>query len=267
MTSELWKNVNYISGLKYITSSFIREYDISKANISILRSKGVIDQQFYEKLKVASRDERQVTIGLLERENKEVSKILNEGIIEAKRILFVSNQIEDHEVLAIKNDAVFTINKFLTQTKINDLVEFKLKNTFTSFMKLNKIEIYYGCNKINNQESIQIKGLGKNTYLHDEFMTDFIIYIMSCLETGDLTNAISSFNNFYNEYINRKLNIGYYREYNARSGYRIVNQPYILTAIENSDYNKSIVNIRYNMDILRTMYSYITEKFFIEKKF
>ena len=267
MISELYEKVNYISGLNYIFSSFIYEYDMAKANISVLYSKGAISEDLYKKLMVASREERQTTIGLLELEDRRITKIKANGIKEAKKKFFEMNQLEDQDILSIKNDAIFVINKNASFTKINDYIEFKLKNCFTSFIKLKNIEIYYGFNRINQTESVSIKGLGKNEYLHKDFLSDFIIYIINTLECGDIEDAISSYMSFYDDYINRRLNIGYYREYNAQSFYTIVGQPYGLTAIENSEYNKSIINIRYNMDILRDLYSYICEKYFYIKKF
>ena len=58
---------------------------------------------------------RQVYVGKLQRD-KAIVDILKAGIIEAKKILFEANDIKDYEVLSIKNDAVFIINRNLINT-------------------------------------------------------------------------------------------------------------------------------------------------------
>lgn len=268
MISNLYEKVNYISGLKFLFSTYIREYDISKANINILYSKGVLSKDMYDKLKVATREERQITIGIMQLENKKVQNILSSGIIEAKKQLFEANNIQDNDILSIKNDAVFIINKVLSNTRFGGNIEFKLKNTFTDFIHLQGIEIYYGIDRVFKTETIEIKGLGKNKYLHDNFMTDFIIYMITELESGNVESAISSFTDFYNDYINGELNIGYYREYNSTSMYSIINQPYKISNPGNDKYTKTkVININYNLNILRQLFGYISEKYFIDKRF
>ena len=105
MISELYGRFNYISGLKSLFSTYIREYDIAKANISILYTKGVISKELYEQLLVAPREERQITIGLMQQKDPKIVKILQQGIFEAKKALFELNQIQDADILTIKNDA------------------------------------------------------------------------------------------------------------------------------------------------------------------
>lgn len=268
MISQLYEKVNYISGLRFIFSNYIREYDLSKANINVLYSKGVIDKSLYDRLLVATREERQITIGLLERENKEVSKIKAKGIIEAKRMLFEANGLEDSDILSIKNDAVFVINKALKYTKFNDYIDFKLKNTFMDFMYLGGIEVYYGYDKISGTENIQTKGLGKKGWLHKDYMIDFIIYIISELESGEITGAVSAFTDFFNDYISGKVDIGYYREFNSESMYSIINSPYKVFHADNDEYTKTrIININYNMNILRELFGYITDQYFTSIRF
>ena len=123
----LYDNINYTSGISYLDNTFIYEYDISKANINVLYSKKAIDKDTYDYLYNANRDTRQVYIGKLQKENKEIATILKAGIIEAKKWLFEANNIHDYEVLSIKNDAVFIINRVLNYTQFS-IIEFKCKN-------------------------------------------------------------------------------------------------------------------------------------------
>ena len=125
---ELWNNINYTSDISYLNSVFIYEMDLSKANINVLRTKNIIDQKTYEYLYNSERMVRQVYVGKLCKD-KRVSDALKEGILEAKRLLFEANDIKDYEVLSIKNDAVFLLNKI---PKIRDfgLLHFVPKNKY-----------------------------------------------------------------------------------------------------------------------------------------
>ena len=99
----IYDKVNYTSDISYLANTIIYEYDISKANINVLYSKGAIDKQTYDYLYNANRMIRQVYIGKLQRDDKNIVSILKQGIIEAKKMLFEANNIEDYEVLSIKN--------------------------------------------------------------------------------------------------------------------------------------------------------------------
>ena len=112
----LYEYKNYTADIQYLTNTFVREYDISKANINVLYSNKVIDKNTYEYLYSAERMTRQIFVGKLQQGNPEVTDILQNGIIEAKKQLFESNYIKDYEVLSIKNDAVFIIPSQLTYT-------------------------------------------------------------------------------------------------------------------------------------------------------
>ena len=138
----LWENINYLAEISYLPNTLIYEYDISKANINVLYSKGVIDKKTYDYLYNAERMTRQVYVGKLQRD-KAIVDILKAGIIEAKKILFEANDIKDYEVLSIKNDAVFIINRNLINTKFG-LINFVNKNQYTSFYKIKNLEMLCG---------------------------------------------------------------------------------------------------------------------------
>ena len=58
----------------------------------------------------SERQVRQVYVGKLQKD-KAVSDALKEGIREARKNLFEANNIQDYEVLSIKNDAIFLIDR------------------------------------------------------------------------------------------------------------------------------------------------------------
>ena len=257
MIQPLYEKINYISGVPFVFSRFIREYDISKANISILYSKGIISEDLYNQLYNSDRMERQIFIGNLQKQNPKIVKALQQGIVEAKKNLFLANNLSNEDILTIKNDAVFTIDRDLRYTKFGN-IEFKLKNLYTSFMRIDRLEFYYSFNRITKEEKMDVKGLGKKQYLHQEYMTDFIEYIMNSIESGDIENIITNFTSFYRSYINRELPIYYYREYNPYSYYRIYGTNYCLDYLNNTVDNIMSLDISYNNYILTCIYKYIS---------
>ena len=107
--SSLWNSYNFISPIRCLIGTPIRVFDIRKANISILREKGVITQSDYDSLFQAEKIDREIFIGKFLGNNPEASKILSNGIIEAKKLFFEMNGLEDNEILEINNDAVYLI--------------------------------------------------------------------------------------------------------------------------------------------------------------
>ena len=123
--STLWQKYNFLSPINCLIDVPISVFDIRKANISILREKGVITQQDYGSLFAADKIYREVFIGKLLGNNPEVSTILAEGIVEAKRKFFEANSIEDREVLEINNDAVYLIGgRIIRVQQVSPLVYF-----------------------------------------------------------------------------------------------------------------------------------------------
>src|SRR5574344_1702144 len=213
--SNLYENINYDSGIDYLISSYIREYDISKANINILYKYGVISYDEYIAYFNMDKYSREVSIGNLQK-NPEITKILQNGIIEAKKLFFDANNIEDGDVLAIKNDAVLLINKIAHNTKF-DNIEFINKELFTSYIKINNnTKLFYTYDNIRKIELFGVKGINKNNLsLHKDFFVDFLKEFFYCCENSTINETIDLVINFYNLYLNLKLDIGYYREFNS----------------------------------------------------
>lgn len=254
---SLYEKINYSANVPFIFSKSIYEYDIEKANISILYSKGVISKEYYDKLYHSYKLQRQIAIGNLQKQNSNVTNILQEGIIEAKKELFELNDIDPDKVLSIKNDAVFLIGKILNITTVlNGNVKFILKNSYNSFVRLSGIEVYYLYNRTTGNEAYSIKGLGKNEHLHEEYMIDFILFILSSIQTESIESTIGYIKDFYNQYINRNLPVGYYREFNSQSKYII--GEYAVDDIVDTIDNKNKLNISYNANILKILMQYVS---------
>lgn len=269
MVSSLWSKKYYTAPIDYVTSSFIREYDISKADISIFLSKGVITQEQYNFLYRIPGLARNIQMGILQQEQPELKKVLNCGIEDIRRQFFEVNDIQDQDVLSIKNDAIFLINKVPAVTSF-DGVTLKNKNTYTSFYKLprrfNK-EFYYYLDRINDIEKLDIKGMGeREQQVHADYMTEFLLVLFNSIELFPLDDAIQLLQTFYNRYINRELDIGYYRRYDQISGYDVMIETPVIRNRYNikhlSQEHSNLVDISYNAQMIIEFYKMIASMYF-----
>ena len=265
--SELWKNKNYLSDIPYLISHHIYEYDMTKANINVLLWLGEIDKDYYDKLKAMPRQDRQVEIGYLLKYNAGLQDKLSDGIQHFRKLLFEENDLEDIDILAIKNDAVYVISKKLSNTKF-DNVEFVLKNHYTTYVRLDKhIEIYFESNSIDRTISLDVKGISDNKLeLHHQYMASLIADTLYYMETNNISDGLTYISDIYNQYIERQLPIGYYRNFNADSDYTI-NVNGTLYSMDYCDPELFIsLDIGYNLSIIRTLYGYLSNIYMQQNK-
>lgn len=247
---NLWERDNYTAQISVLYNVYIYEYDISKANINILHSKGIIDKQTYDYLYNAERMKRQIYIGNLQKDPK-IAQALKEGFIEYRHKLFMSNNIQDYEVLSIKKDAIYVISRRLQNTSFG-LVNFIEKNWYSGFYKIKNLELYYRYNRINNDETLDVKGINDNILvLHNNHFMSFLKDLFCTLQCNGVSTALALLKDFYMSYITRSLSIEYYREFNNTSEYRILGTQYSrYTIILNNPINLNILDISYNLSII-----------------
>lgn len=266
---KLYEQTNYLADIDYLLSVYIREYDISKANINILFKYGVITKQQYDQYYVMDRQVRQISIGMLLRERPEVNEILRNGIQEAKRCFFEANNIQEQDILSIKNDAVFIINKIPTVTKF-DNIEFSMKNIYTSYYKLDNIELYYFFDIVSGLEKLDVKGINdEKLKLHKGYFMEFLEVCFNSAQTYPLEETIDIVTSFYIRYINLELEPQYYREFNSLSMFRLkaISDYYNSMGVPDIDDDQlSNVDIIYNLNLIRILHQIYSGLYFSRKK-
>lgn len=262
----LYKEKNYTIGLPYIFNQYIREYDMSKANISVLAEKGVITRNSYLQLYNSDKMYRQIYIGKMIKMNPQNQEILDEGIIEYKQKFFESNGIYDNDIVSIKNDAVFVLNKAPSILNFDHVISFIYKNTYTSFMKLNKLEIYYGDTR--NSEVIDVKGI-KDYDLenyHLDFL-DIIINFFRFIQKDGAEYTLKYITRIIEDYVNLELPINTYRRFRSSNDYLLKGYTvaYGLPYLEDTIETKRCIDISYNFNLLRIMHTYASQVLYEEK--
>lgn len=269
----LWEKTYWTAPIDYITSTYIREYDISKANINVLLSIGAIDEKMYNYFYNLPKHAREVMVGYLLKDRKEekLGREIIKQIREQRRLFFEANDIHDYEVLAIKNDAVYLIEKIPSVTEFGN-IEFKFKQAYTSFYKLDRKynkEFYYKLDIPNNIELLDIKGLNNKAYQqHAPYMIDFMKAVFSTVETVGVEEAIALIQQFSDSYLNRQLSIDYYRRFDSICGYDTIahnslGDMYNINYLTPNDFG--IVEIGYNYGIIMNLYRYIASMYFKKK--
>lgn len=250
--SLLYENMNYLSTYPFIINNYIREYDLSAANINALYTNGYFDKSAYDLFKSYDKKKREVEIGLLIKRDSRVYEIISSGIINAKKLLFESNNIQDNEVLTIKNDAVFIISKELVNTVFGNY-EFKCKNLYNTYLRILDLEIYYRDSLNSDDIFFDIKGISDDKlYLHTA-MVSLISEVCYRVQRYDKSDNIRFIMNIYENFLHRRLPIEYYRNLDSFSKYTIINNIgiYSLDNISNDMIN--IISIDRNLSILREL--------------
>lgn len=273
--AQLYERMYYTAPYSYIRSTFIREYDIQKANINALLSNGIITQKEYDWFCIIPKQQREEYIGKMAKNNKEIklASIIIDTIKEARRLFIETNGLSESSILSIKNDALYIINDIPTYTDFGNM-HFILKNVYTSYYHIQiprGLEMYYSLDRVNNLEKLDIKGIsdGNLEVYHEPFMVDFLKTLFYSIETDPIKDSIELIKAFYTKYINRDLDIEYYRQFGPKSMFdTLFNSPVLKSRylVNNPLSNQSNLVIDYNASIIRELYKIVCNIYFNETR-
>ena len=259
--SNKYRLVEYSVKLPYIRN-IITEYDLRKANISVLKYKNLISEKEYDRLLSIPKSVRERYIGMMIKRDYTIGNSIIKGIVEAKKLFFELNNIQDNEIVSIKNDAIFIAGSRPIQTNVNEIFTFVPKNVYSFYMStINNMEIFYSYNQITDSEVIEIKGIKDEILeLHRFHMIVFISTIMYMIQTCTIEDTIKYFNEFYDNFINLRLPVEYYREFNSTSKYKLIGGKFLVDYADES--LKTKLDINNNVYILRDIYSILCDMYF-----
>ena len=115
----LYSSIVAVVILQIINTLYVKQNNLSKANINALLYTNRISQEEYNRFLNMDKKNREISIGLMIRNDRSIYKDIQKGIIEAKRKLFLNNSIDNFEVVSIKNDAVFIHGRALQFTQFS----------------------------------------------------------------------------------------------------------------------------------------------------
>ena len=137
--STLYLNKN----LSYIKNVSIVEYDIKSAGFSVIKEKKLLPEKVIKKLEGMNKEDRNILIGKYQKNIPTLSKEIVDTLSEVRQAFVQYNDIKPEEILSIKKDAIFLINKKPTYLKFGENFVFRPKDSFTSYIYLNDLEVFY----------------------------------------------------------------------------------------------------------------------------
>ena len=266
--SDLYQRTSYLLDIDFLINNTIYEYDLSKANISILRESNIISEDFYCQMYNADKKKREVIIGNMIKKDKRVGDTLEAGFVQARQMFFDANDVVDNDVLAIKKDAIFLLRP-ANYTHFLNKLDFAQKNLYTSFYKIpsSRLELYYCRHPVTKEEKLDVKGLGKlQIPLHESYMLEFLSVLFFLAET-DLLDAIDTISRFIELYKRREIDLGFYRTFDPNSKFVIASSmnacDRFLADYLTNETDKQYLDISYNLAILQELYKIIAKQYFL----
>lgn len=241
--SQLYKKDNYLDKTtEFLINREIIEYDMQSAGFNLLKEYELVSPDVIDSLDKLSKKMRQIHIGLLQKNNKELKKSLSKAFADARRRFFEANELTDEEVLSIKKDAIVVLRP--CHVLEFGHITFSEKNKYSSYYYLDRYEFYY------NKGEIDVKGIN-DTLLekHADYMLSFLYQLFTLNETSTRDKVIRHIKDFSTLYKQRRLDAGFYRELNHQSMYKTTRQSRNMSIgyAEISEVTEDI-DIRYNFN-------------------
>lgn len=212
----IYNKHNYVNkDFDYIPSASIKEYDIKSAGFNMLIASGLLSDKQIEYLSSLPKKQLNVKIGLMQREDKAITKAINEGLKIYRRKFFEANELDSDSVISIKRDAIFIVNKPIKNTKFDNVL-FRVKNKYSSYYRIDNIELYYS----KRENKIDVKGIDDNDLVNHRKFLSFLKKVIKLNEVSN-SSAKAYLYDFADRYRKRKLDLDYYREFKSRGEFRL----------------------------------------------
>ena len=219
---SLYEKHNYLNkSIRLIINEKLTEYDIKDAGFNIIKRDKLLDYKMIKKLELMNKQDRNIYIGKLQIKNKDLTKNLMNGFIKCRREFLLINK------------------PFLFKIKLDKYIEFRKKNEYIAYININDNEHYY-----NNKELI-VKGYEKNIVIEQkDYWFDFIKNVLILLIKNKREYLIKNLIEFRKLYLNKKLDVKFYKELNNDYTYRLLDIDLGINEIDKSLINN--IDIEYN---------------------
>jgi hypothetical protein len=251
----------------YLINVWLKEYDLAKANISILYEEGVLSKTQYESFYNMPKQEREVSIGYMIRDNKDLYKVIQEGLRKARNSFLSINHIDDSNVLYVDNDSMTIIepkrnnvveNHYITH--FGNVIEFKMKNVYSSFYRLKDVDFLY--RKDEQEEKYRVK-YASIADKHINGFLEFLLALANEAETCNVLSVLQMIRYTHSQYLKGELDIEFYKEFNSISKYRFKQNTIAysyFTDIPPRDIE--CLDISYNALLIMELYKYFSNEYF-----
>lgn len=198
----------------------VTEVDMASAGLSVIKSERLLPPATIARIEALPKAKQSVAIGMIStsREHKQLANVITAGIKLRVEAILDANRIDIDRVLSVKRDAVFVTGPQPSLLHLNDGTEFKIKSSYTSFVKLDTVEVY----AVPTRGLADLKGIPKEKRpLHEAFITRLVLDTLALLEKNNAIEAAKILQQFRRDYVERRLPLGFYREFNSSSMFTV----------------------------------------------
>jgi hypothetical protein len=208
MSNDLYMKHNYVNrNLVYLKNNIIREYDMVNAGINILHHHKVLSDEEYVNLNQMDKLAKNIVVGKFLKKNPDINEALMNEFINIRKDLFEVNGIQDDDILSIKKDAVFIINKRLNNLQLNEDYLFQEKNKYSGYINIDRKEFYYNI----EQRKFDIKGYSKDIKaFHENYLFKELEQLMYLDMNNEKNMVFESLIKLKYDFVERNLDKGYY---------------------------------------------------------
>lgn len=245
--------------IRFLSNRTIIEYDMERAGLSIIQKYHLLPKKQIKDLLELSKKTNSVNlkygkkqadiqIGVMQRDNAKLRDGLKEGFKESRDLFLTQNNLSEQDVLSIKKDAIFVM-KQVNEQRFDEFVNFREKNRYTSYLLLDKIEIYY------KDGVLDIKGLGEvDEKIHHDYFISFLIRFFKKAESSSEEDVLKFLRIFIDHYKRRELEDEFYIPFKTHGMYNYNDGTESQVNYRN---NKSELDISYNYKILVNLVQYV----------
>jgi hypothetical protein len=231
---------------------------MKRAGPNLIKEFGLLPAEEINRFELLPKLECDIAIGKRQIKDKNFSAKLEQAFTDIMNHFMEVNGIDrDLDVIAIKKDACFIINKKVKQNQFGKYIQFVPKNEYHAFMYIKPslvpgsgMEFYF---KRNGE--LDVKGLVSDRTarenilnLHADGIINLLFYTVDLAEkTGANPKQMNDFlHKFVEMYKKKELDFDYYREFNieSRFRYQLMGSTIMADRIDESMLEK--VNIEYN---------------------
>lgn len=226
-------SINFLNETRpFEINSNIVEWDMKRAGIHIIKEYNLLSDKEIQYFESLPKKESDVAIGKRQIGDGEFSRRFEQGFTDAMNQFLNQNEIDvDIDVLSIKKDACFVINRAIKHPLVGEEIEFVPKNKYHAYLLLKPFlkkgrgyEFYFS-----RSDGVDVKGLSSDPVLrkkllslHEDGMLNFLEATIDLAEKSGLDpKQMNQFlHSFVEMYKRKELDYVYYREFSIESKFR-----------------------------------------------
>lgn len=225
--------------IEYLKNVIITEYDLASGGLSVIKEFKLLEQKYIDNLDQMEKEKKNITIGKLQAKLPQLAKNMVIGFGKARQLFVDQNQIPDENILSIKKDALFIINVDNINGHVSSNLNFRGKNKYSSYMRINDREFYYS----SLSRSLDIKGISDDCKNYQEkYLLNDINKFIGQGERISPEMLYENLKKYQSDYLNKRLPIETYR--NLDTGIFTMEGGFEMDTIDDSYIDQ--VDISYN---------------------